>query len=77
MKRAARTKPRKASKARKPAAVLNVRPIGTAVELILRRDADGRVYSHRFKASAKLYATADGRKLVIAPVRVKGNVIED
>lgn len=50
---------------------VRVRYMGIMESIEYRRGARGRTYRHRFTgSSAKVYATRDGRTLVIAPVRV-------
>lgn len=53
------------------AAVLNVRELGTVTGITYKKKGVKSMYAHQFGRGVKLYATNDGKALIIAPVRVR------
>ena len=52
-------------------------PIGVAV-MVQYKDAAGVIRAHAFrKGNATVYATRDGRQLIVAPVAVRNKEIHD
>ena len=55
---------------------ISVEPFGVAVRLDYTR-GKGKTYTHAFRKGTRVYVTTDHKHLIIAPVKVRNNQIED
>ena len=71
-----KTRPRLAKVGADPAVALVVVPLGRAV-LLEYADERGKRKVHAFRKGAPLFATRDGKKLIIAGVKVRDKEVHD
>lgn len=76
-RRTSKKAPARSRRSIEPTLAKIVVPIGVAV-MVQYKDAAGVIRAHAFrKGNATVYATRDGRQLIVAPVAVRNKEIHD